>query len=288
MHQTNHAWAVIGANGMLGSDVVDLLRARGQEVQSITRESASLDDPTSLKGALEGVTVAVNCAAYTAVDAAETDEPEAHRVNAVGAGAVAQACSAVGARLVHVSTDYVFRGDADQPYSEAAQLDPISAYGRTKAAGERQVQMSGVDALVVRTAWLYGTHGPNFPVTIARIARERGEVSVVSDQHGQPTWTQDLADLMIRLIAADAPAGIYHGTSSGSTTWFGFAQAVVESAGFTAEVLPTTSDAFQRPAPRPTWSVLGHDALTRIGVAPIGDWNERWKIAAGPVLGTGA
>jgi len=186
---------------------------------------------------------------------------------------------------VHISTDYVFDGSAQAPYEQDAPIDPRSAYGRTKAAGEWAVRAECPDHLIVRTAWLYGAHGPCFPKTIARVARERGGLDVVDDQLGQPTWTYDLADLVHRLVVARVPAGTYHGTSSGSTSWHLFAQAVVGAAGLDPEIVrPTTSEAFVRPAPRPAYSVLGHASLEEVGVAPIGAWDARWTAAAGSVL----
>ena len=275
-------WIVMGANGMLGQDLEALLRERGEQVTSLDREEADIT-----RGSLElpPADVVVNCAAFTAVDAAEADEPAAFAVNAVGAANVARAAHRVGARVVQISTDYVFAGDADAPYAELAPPAPRSAYGRTKLAGEWAVRAENPRHLVVRTAWLYGAHGPCFPRTIARAAAERGALDVVADQVGQPTWTVDLADLVVRLVAADAPAGVYHGTSSGEVSWHGFAQAVVAAAGLDPEIVrPTTSDAYVRPAARPAYSVLGHDALRAAGVAPIGDWSQRWDAAAGEVL----
>ncbi|HET6165478.1 MAG TPA: sugar nucleotide-binding protein, partial [Marmoricola sp.] len=173
------------------------------------------------------------------------------------------------------------------PYPEDAPTLPASAYGRSKALGERAVRQELPGGhLLVRTAWLYGAHGGCFPKTIARVARERGRVDVVDDQHGQPTWTRDVADLVARLVDADAPAGTYHATSSGATTWFDFARRVVAAAGLDPEVVtPTDTAAFPRPAPRPAYSVLGHAALERVGVTPIADWSERWDEASAEVLG---
>ena len=275
-------WIVMGANGMLGQDLEALLRERGEQVTSLDREEA---DITSGSLELPPADVVVNCAAFTAVDAAEADEPAAFAVNGVGAANVARAAHRAGARVVQISTDYVFAGDAASPYAEDASPAPRSAYGRTKLAGEWAVRSENPRHLVVRTAWLYGAHGPCFPKTIARVAAERGSLDVVADQVGQPTWTVDLADLVVRLVAADAPAGVYHGTSSGEVSWHGFAQAVVAAAGLDPEIVrPTTSDAYVRPAARPAYSVLGHDALRAVGVAPIGDWSQRWAAAAGEVL----
>ncbi|MCL2090409.1 MAG: dTDP-4-dehydrorhamnose reductase [Micrococcales bacterium] len=279
-------WLVVGAEGMLGTDLMRVVTAAGHEAVGVDRGDVDITVPGSLDPWLSGTGVVVNCAAWTAVDAAEDHEPEAFAVNAVGAALTARAAAAVGARMVQVSTDYVFDGQASAPYGEGTPMRPRSAYGRTKAAGEWAVRAEARDCLVVRTAWLYGAHGPCFPRTIARIAAERGEVAVVDDQTGQPTWTVDLADLVLRLVDAGAPSGTYHGTSSGQTSWFDLAQAAVAAAGQDAGVVtPTTSEQFVRPAPRPQYSVLGHEALERIGVAPIGDWRTRWQAAAAQVMG---
>jgi dTDP-4-dehydrorhamnose reductase len=279
-------WLVTGSNGMLGQDLVALLGARGHEVVAVDRDDVDITDPGAVRAAVTGYDVVANVAAYTAVDAAEEQEAAAFTVNAVGPALLAAAAHATGARIVQISTDYVFDGAGTQPYPEDAPVAPRSAYGRTKAAGEWAVRANAADHLVVRTAWLYGAQGGCFPKTIARVAAERGGVDVVADQVGQPTWTVDLADLVERLVAAGAPAGTYHGTSQGSTSWFEFAQAAVASAGLDPQIVrPTTSEAFVRPAPRPAYSVLGHDALRAVGVEPIGDWAERWAQAAGGVLG---
>ncbi|WP_454049421.1 dTDP-4-dehydrorhamnose reductase [Cellulomonas sp. Marseille-Q8402] len=278
-------WLVTGASGMLGQDVVALLEDRGHEVTGLDRGALDITDPAATRDAAAGYDVVANVAAYTAVDAAEADESAAFTVNAVGPALLARAAHAAGARLVQVSTDYVFDGAATAPYAEDAPIQPRSAYGRTKAAGEWAVRAEAPDHLIVRTAWLYGAHGACFPKTIARVAAEKGGLDVVADQVGQPTWTVDLADLLERLVAAGAPAGTYHGTSGGQTSWHGFAQAAVASAGLDPVIVrETTSEKFVRPAPRPAYSVLGHDALRAAGVEPIGDWAERWATAAGTVL----
>jgi dTDP-4-dehydrorhamnose reductase len=281
---------VTGAKGMLGTDAVQRLRSDGHDVTEHTRETLDLSDPDAVVAAARGHDVLWNCAAWTAVDDAETQEDAALAVNGVVPGILAAAAAEAGARLVHISTDYVFAGDASEPYAEDAPTDPRSAYGRTKQVGERAVRAGLPGAhLLVRTAWLYGAHGGCFPKTIARVAAERGGVAVVDDQIGQPTWTRDVADLVVRLVDADAPAGTYHATSSGQTSWFGFARRVVAAAGLDPEIVtPTDSAAFPRPAPRPAYSVLGHGALERIGVSPIGDWDARWDAASGEVLTLGA
>lgn len=283
--QSARRWLVVGAAGMLGQDVVAAAGAAGHHVAGVGRGELDVTDAAAARAAVVGYDVVVNCAAWTAVDDAETHEAEAFAVNATGAANLARAATAAGARLVHVSTDYVFDGAATVPYAEDAPVRPRSAYGRTKAAGEWAVRAEAPDAVVVRTAWLYGAGGRCFPRTIARVAGERDRLSVVDDQTGQPTWTADLADLVVRLVEAGAPGGIYHGTSSGQVTWCGFAREVVAAAGSTTPVDPTTSAAYQLPAPRPAYSVLGHDRLRAVGVEPIGDWADRWKAAAPAVLG---
>ena len=278
-------WLVTGARGMLGQDLVAQLADRGETVTAVDRDEVDITDQAATAAAVAGHDVVVNCAAYTAVDAAEADEGPAFTVNALGAASVARAASMHHARVVHISTDYVFDGAATAPYAEDGPMAPRSAYGRTKAAGEWAVRAEANDHLIVRTAWLYGAGGPCFPKTIAKVARERGGLDVVEDQVGQPTWTVDLASLVLRLVDAGARPGTYHGTSTGQTSWHGFAQAIVGAAGMDpAIVRPTTSEAFVRPAPRPAYSVLGHDALVVAGVEPIGDWAQRWAAAAAEVL----
>lgn len=279
-------WLVTGAHGMLGTDLVRLLQERGEQVTALSRQDLDVTSPAEVAARVAGHDVVANCAAWTAVDDAETREADAFAVNAVGPALLARAARATGARLLHVSTDYVFDGAATTPYTEDAPIAPRSAYGRTKAAGEWAVRAEAPDHLLLRVAWLYGAGGGCFPRTIARVAAERGGLDVVDDQVGQPTWTVDVAELAVRLVAAGAPAGTYHATSSGQTSWFGFARAVVAAAGMDPEIVrPTTSEAYTRPAPRPAYSVLAHDALGAAGVEPIGPWDERWAAAAGAVLG---
>jgi dTDP-4-dehydrorhamnose reductase len=275
-------WLVVGCDGMLGQDLVAALgESPGtHEVTGVDRDVLDIVDPDACLAAVAGHDIVVNAAAWTAVDEAETHEAQAFAVNAVGAANLARACAASGALMVQVSTDYVFAGDANSPYPEDAPLAPRSAYGRTKGAGEWAVRALCPQSWIVRTAWLYGAHGPNFVKTMARLAAERDTVSVVDDQRGQPTWTVDLAAAIVRLVTSEAAFGIYHGTSSGETTWFGFAQAIFSELGLDpTRVRPTTSEAFVRPAPRPSYSVLGHDHWESAGVAPIREWSDALALA---------
>jgi len=263
-----------------------VLEERGMHVTAPGRAALDITDEQSVEAAVRGHDVVLNCAAWTAVDDAETHPDEAFAANVTGPRLLARAAGRHGALLVQVSTDYVFDGHATSPYAETAPVGPRSAYGRTKAAGEQAVRDELPDYhLVVRSGWVYGAHGRCFPKTIARLARERGVVDVVDDQFGQPTWTRDIADFVLRLVKSEVPAGTYHATSSGETNWFGFAQEVVEAAGMDRSVVrAVSSSAFSSTAPRPSYSVLGHDALQGLGIAPIGDWRARWKLAAAEVL----
>ncbi|WP_448003842.1 dTDP-4-dehydrorhamnose reductase [Agromyces bauzanensis] len=265
---------IVGAGGMLGADLRAALRDR--DVTAASRAELDVTDEAAVLEAAAGHDVIINAAAYTRVDDAESDEATAYAVNAIGARNLAAAAARHGARLVQVSTDYVFDGGATSPYAEDAPRHPISAYGRTKAVGEEFVEQLLPDrSYIVRTAWLYGEHGPNFARTMLALAATKDTWSVVDDQRGQPTWTLDLAHAIVSLIDADAPAGIYHGTSSGETTWYGFARAVLAASGLDPDrITPTDSSAFVRPAPRPAYSVLGHRAWRDAGLAPIRAWDE--------------
>lgn len=224
----------------------------------------------------------VNCAAWTAVDDAETREAQALAVNTYGAANLAAACRDTETLLMQISTDYVFGGDATEPRDEDDLPAPRSAYGRTKLAGEQAVLSQLPDTgYVVRTAWLYGKYGPNFVRTMIRLAACQPTVDVVTDQHGQPTWTHDVAGQLIALAYSDARPGIYHATSSGQTSRFGLAQEVFRLIGADPDrVRPTTSSSqFRRPAPRPSYSVLGHDAWTMAGIPPIRNWRTALRQA---------
>jgi dTDP-4-dehydrorhamnose reductase len=269
---------VTGAGGMLGRDLLAVLTDRdGRDVTAATRADLDITDPARVRSLVEGHDVVLNAAAWTDVDGAEADEAAATAVNGTAVATLAAACAATGARLVHVSTDYVFAGDATEPYAEDSPTAPINAYGRGKLAGEQAVLATLPESgYVVRTAWLYGATGKNFVRTMLRLAAEREFVEVVDDQVGQPTWSRDLAVRLVALAerpAGTAPAGVYHGTASGRTSWHGLARAVFAEAGHDPErVRRTTSAAYVRPAARPSFSVLGHDRWAAAGLAPLPDW----------------
>ncbi|MEW2557923.1 dTDP-4-dehydrorhamnose reductase [Streptomyces griseorubiginosus] len=274
----NRTWLVTGAGGMLGQDVLARLAQSGERYVALDRKALDLTDADAVSAALEEhrPAVVVNCAAWTAVDDAETREDEALAINGDGPRHLAEACARTGAVLLHVSTDYVFAGDATAPYAEDAPTAPRSAYGRTKLAGEKAV-LANERGYVVRTAWLYGTGGPNFVKTMIKLEGVKDTLDVVDDQRGQPTWSADLAGLLVELgrgaLAGTAPAGVYHGTNSGETTWHGFTQEIFRLLGADPDrVRPTTSEAFVRPAPRPAYSVLGHGRFAEAGIEPLRDW----------------
>lgn len=274
---------VTGSLGQLGSEFVSLIRARGDDVLGLDRPDIDITDPASVAVAMAEFEpdVVINCAAWTAVDEAETHEAAALLVNGDGPRVLAAACASTGAWLVHLSTDYVFSGDATTPYATDATPAPRSAYGRTKLAGEIAVQSELPDRhYLVRTAWLYGLEGGNFVKTMLRLERERDTVSVVVDQHGQPTYARDLALQILMLLDARPPAGTFHATNGGATNWFEFTRAIFEQVGADpARVLPNDSSTFVRPAPRPAYSVLGHDCWAQAGLPGMRDWRDALSAA---------
>ena len=271
---------VLGSGGMLGRAVVRDATRLGHDVVARARTDLDITDPDRVSHTVAEIAprAIVNCAGFTDVDGAEGHEPEATRVNGDGPGNVARAAAEAGSRVVHVSTDYVFDGSKGDPWLESDSVAPLQAYGRTKLAGERAVLNTLPDrGYVVRTAWLYGTGGANFVRTMIRLEGQREKLDVVDDQRGQPTWSADLAGLLLALgrgaLAGTAPPGVYHGTSSGETTWYGLTREIFRLLGADPDrVHPTTSEAFVRPAPRPAYSVLGHDRFAAAGVAPLRDW----------------
>ena len=272
-------WLVTGAAGMLGRDMCTVLAQAGEHaVTAATRADLDLLDPDAVRAAVAGHDVVVNTAAWTDVDGAEADEPAATAVNGSAVADLASACARTGAYLFHLSTDYVFAGDATSPYPEDAPTAPVNAYGRSKLVGERAVLAQLPDrGYVLRTAWLYSPYGRNFVTTMLRLARERDTVDVVADQAGQPTWSYALAAQLVALagaaVAGHGPPGVYHATASGQTTWYGLARAVFQEAGLDPDrVRPTTSDRFPRPAPRPGYSVLGHGRWAAAGIPALPDW----------------
>ena len=278
---------VTGAAGMLGSqlllDVPDGWETLGTDLvpgqdggPPVDALGVDLSDDRAVRElfASEGPFVGViHAAAYTAVDRAEGDEDVALRVNGDIPGVVATECARAAIPGVFVGTDFVFDGTGSEPYREDAPTCPVSAYGRTKLAGEQAATAAHPDgARIVRTQWLYGPRGAHFPGTILRLARERGELSVVDDQRGSPTSTLELSPALWDVLR-EGGAGIYHAACEGSCTWFDFARASIEGAGVTGvRVEPCATEAFPRPARRPAYSVLSCGRLTRLRGRPLAAW----------------
>ena len=284
------SWLITGASGMLGQDLTALLRERDADFTALDRRQLDITDPAAVTAIVRQVRpgIVVNCAAWTAVDDAEASEGLALAINGHGAANLAAACADIGARLMQPSTDYVFNGSATRPYREDDPPAPRTAYGRTKLAGEQAVLSILPDGgYVLRTAWLYGAHGPNFVRTMIRLEASRETVAVVDDHHGQPTWTADVARQILLLGESAARPGIYHASSSGQTTWMGLARAVFELLGADpGRVTPTSTDALSRPAPRPSYSVLGHAAWASAGLPPLPDWAQALQRAFPAIAAT--
>ncbi|MGS2642719.1 dTDP-4-dehydrorhamnose reductase [Streptosporangium sp. G12] len=271
-------WMIIGASGMLGTELTARLRAEGRPVLAFGRQELDLRDTSAVRRLVtsHGPDVVVNCAAWNAVDEAETREDEALAVNGTGVRALAEACGRAGARMIQPSSDYVFDGTAPDPYPEDARPCPVNAYGRTKLAGERAVlEVLPRGGYVVRTAWLYAATGHNFVRTMARLEREGAAPDVVGDQFGQPTWAGDLAARIVGLAGSGAPPGVYHATNSGHTSWYGLAREVFALLGADpARVTEVSSKDFPRLASRPAYSVLGDDGRRAAGLPPMRHWRE--------------
>ncbi|MDQ2958847.1 MAG: dTDP-4-dehydrorhamnose reductase [Actinomycetota bacterium] len=279
-------WLITGAHGQLGSDLQRVLAPTAgstDQVAALGSKDLDITDRAAIAAAVAETApeVIVNAAAYTAVDAAETDEERAYAINATGPALLAAEAARSGAKLIQVSTDYVFDGRASVPYPVDAPTNPQSAYGRTKLAGELAVrELAPQLGYLVRTAWVYGASGANFVKTMARLEKGNLTLSVVDDQRGSPTWSQDLARGIVELVRSGAPAGTYHCTNGGDTTWYGFTQAIfAELAADPDRVLPTTTDKFPRPAPRPAYSVLADDGWRAAGLSPLPGWREALRAA---------
>ena len=260
---------ITGNKGMLGRDLVERLWNAGFDLigvdigeLDITRLDNVLDCLKSFDPDL-----VINCAAYTAVDKAESEPELAFAVNSDGPAHLAHACARLKSPLIHISTDYVFDGNAKKPYCEDDPVNPLGVYGQSKWKGEEAVRLRLKEHLIVRTSWLYGVHGYNFVKTMLRLAREKDEVKVVNDQHGCPTWTGDLSNTLVKLVnrishdRSGIPWGTYHFCGRGSTTWYSFAKAIIEESKkkehlSVTQISPIATEDYPTPVKRPKWSVL--------------------------------
>lgn len=272
---------VTGANGQLGRDVVLLLEKEGHSVLACDRDQMDITNQAQCNDVISSYypEVVIHCAAYTAVDAAETDIDGAYKVNAVGTRNVTVAAEKAGAKLIYISTDYVFDGDSLTPYQEYDNTNPQSVYGKSKRAGELLVQSLSSKWFVVRTSWVYGLYGNNFVKTMLKLGQEKPKLQVVHDQKGSPTFTVDLAGFILELMQTEM-YGVYHASNSGTCTWYEFTEAIFAEArnveGFTiqAKLEPCTTEQFPRPAPRPLNSVMDHLSIRTNGLTDIRPWRE--------------
>jgi dTDP-4-dehydrorhamnose reductase len=272
------SFAVIGDRGMFGTEMVRFLAFQNRQVTGFNRDSMDLTTSSDdLAKQLQGFRVIINAVAYTAVDKAESELELANLVNGEYAGKLARVAKTLGARFMHISTDYVFDGSADIPYATNAQTDPQGAYGSSKLLGENLVIESGADFTIFRTAWLYGKYGRCFPRVMFEKASKNEPLRVVNDQFGQPTWTKDLAQQVFAFSELGEAPETVHAVSSGKATWFEFAKEILGD----YPIDPVSSSEFVTPAKRPSYSVLDNSSNL---VEPIGDWLERWKIAKSDVL----
>jgi dTDP-4-dehydrorhamnose reductase len=278
---------VPGAGGMLGGDLVETLAAHGHEAIGLTREELDITDGPRVDDVIARLRpdVVVNCAAWTDVDGAEAHERQAMAVNDTGAGLMAVAAGTVGAKVIYPSTDYVFDGNKGAPYVESDMPHPLSAYGRSKLAGETSVAVANSQHIIVRTSWVFGLRGSNFIETMLRLGAEQPEVLVVSDQVGTPTYTRHLAEAIVILAESDE-YGIHHISGGGSCSWFEYAQEIFDQAGMETRVMAARTQMLGRPAARPAYSVLRSE---RDDAIVLPDWRaavaeymvEREPAAAG-------
>jgi dTDP-4-dehydrorhamnose reductase len=271
------SWLITGGSGQLGTALSRELDQLGIAFDALNSEKLDITQGANVRDVIVKISpkIIVNCAAWTDVDEAEISETLASQVNSVGAENVALAAKQCGAQLIHISTDYVFSGDSDLPWQVTDEINPQSAYGRTKGDGEKRVLTAYPEnSSVVRTSWLYSSWGKNFAKTMTQLAINGDvEVRVVNDQVGQPTSATDLAKQLVRLGESNAQAGIYHGTNAGQTTWFEFAQEIFTLAGAEVDRISAVSSAeFLRPAKRPSYSVLSHQAWAHTSIPPMRDW----------------
>jgi dTDP-4-dehydrorhamnose reductase len=271
------SWLITGGSGQLGVAVSQELSGRGIffSVTNSQGLNITLGQAVSKFMVQMSPEVIINCAAWTNVDGAEVNEDLSSKVNGEGAENVAQGAKLCGAKLIHISTDYVFSGDRNTPWQVHDAINPISAYGRTKADGESRIRSTYPEnSSIVRTAWLYSPWGKNFAKTMTRIAmNDNGEVRVINDQVGQPTSATDLAKQLVDLGLSNSPATTYHGTNSGQATWFDFAQETFKLAGADMNrVVGISSSEYPQPANRPSYSVLSHDEWEKTTLKPMRDW----------------
>ncbi|MGG3180561.1 dTDP-4-dehydrorhamnose reductase [Priestia megaterium] len=266
---------ITGANGQLGKELVELFTAKGFEVYGFGRDKMDITNQAQVQEVISTLkpNIILHSAAHTQVDLAESEPEQAFSINAYGTRNVAVAAEAVGAKLVYVSTDYVFDGTADEPYNEFSPTSPLGVYGKSKLAGEQFVRDLHSKFFIVRTSWVYGKHGANFVKTMLKLGEERKEISVVADQIGCPTYTLDLANAILELVDTEK-YGVYHISNSGSCSWYEFAKAIFENTDLDIKVIQCTTLDFPRVAARPAYSVFEHMSIKLNDFTPMRSWQE--------------
>ncbi len=266
---------VTGAKGQLGSDVASELKKRGHDVVAADIAEMDITESESADNFIREVQpdVVVHCAAYTAVDAAESDADRCEKINVQGTENIAKACAAVGAKIIYLSTDYVYDGKGDKPHTEDELPAPLSVYGRTKLGGEAAVKKYTDRYFIVRTSWVFGKNGKNFVRTMLALSETRDSLSVVCDQVGSPTYTPDLAGLLADMCESEA-YGIYHATNEGFCSWYEFAKEIFALSGKTVDVQPVLTKDYKCAAVRPLNSRLSKDKLSANGFARLPEWRD--------------
>jgi dTDP-4-dehydrorhamnose reductase len=266
---------ITGANGQLGKELVELFTEKGFEVYGFGRDKMDITNQAQVQEVISTLKpdIVLHSAAHTQVDLAESEPEQAFSINAYGTRNVAVAAEAVGAKLVYVSTDYVFDGTTDKPYNEFSPTSPLGVYGKSKLAGEQFVRDLHSKFFIVRTSWVYGKYGANFVKTMLKLGEERKELSVVADQIGCPTYTLDLANAILELVDSEK-YGIYHISNSGSCSWYELAKEIFKEAKMEIKVIPCTTADFPRPAARPAYSVLEHMSIELNQFSSIRSWRK--------------
>lgn len=269
---------VTGVKGQLGFDVVNELEKRGIEAVGVDIQEMDITDRTSVEQVIrqEAPDAVIHCAAYTAVDAAEENEALCRRVNADGTRNIAEVCKALDSKLIYISTDYVFSGEGERPWEPEDERAPKSVYGQTKYEGELAVQELLEKYFIVRIAWVFGVNGRNFVKTMLKLAENHDTITVVNDQFGSPTYTYDLARLLVDMVQTDK-YGIYHATNEGICSWYDFACAIFKEAGISMNVKPVTSEEYGAKASRPANSRMSKEKLTQQGFERLPAWQDALK-----------
>lgn len=290
---------LIGTSGQVGWELLHCIQplgtlyAAGRQTDSNTPFQIDLASPDTLCQVIRELkpNLILNAAAYTAVDKAEEEIELAQKINAIAPGILAEECLRLNASLIHYSTDYVFDGDHDQPYTEQSYVNPMGLYGASKLEGERAIQAIGGQYLIFRTAWVYGLRGKNFLLTIQRLAQEREELKIVADQIGAPTWSRMIAEATVQVLAQilsplhpvpfETVSGIYHLTCGGQTSWYDFAQAIIAQGDKQPRILPITTAEYPTPAKRPAYSVLSNAKLMSTFGLQLPTWDQALALCLG-------